>query len=86
MDSRREFLRRTVAATLTGWGLPWIFAEPELRAEVRRASVSRHFLVDRVRRVTMKIPFRTIPQRAMRGGLMISYTEKVRFCGPLLHS
>ena len=66
MDSRREFLRRTVAATLTGWGLPWIFAEPELRAEVRRASVSKHFLVDRVRRVTMKIPFRTIPQRAMQ--------------------
>ena len=64
MRSRRDFLK-TAAAGLAGLTVPYAFDIRALRAAAGVNRSSRHYIVESVDRVTLRVPFRPAPQRAM---------------------
>ena len=58
MLTRRQFLGAAAAA-------PLVFHPPSLRAAIGRFPSSRAFLIERIDRTTVRVPYREAPRRAM---------------------
>ena len=64
MRSRRDFLK-AAASGLAGVTVPYAFDPRALRAAAGVNRSSRHYTIESVDRVTVRVPFRPAPQRAM---------------------